>query len=175
MEILGMACVLALQSAPPLLAQNWQDWQRQNPTYPGGVMRQEPPPPRPAPNRDSRDSKAIDSQTRQNCVSLYRAYFQKKQEQLREEQAGLHQRIAEYNDDYIACLGVSSSCSASHQRLMRAQNSLKENIKEVDQIQADFALMTRNPEQAAIVLPCSERWWEVFRYSPCGQSRSGCR
>jgi hypothetical protein len=174
MEILGLTCALVMQTAPTILAQNWRDWQRQNPTYPGGVPSTQSPLCRelaPVPQIQESNAQATD------CLNTYRLWMQREQARLRQKQQELHRQIAERNDSYNDCLGRGGFCTSTHQWLQDAQNSLRENVNKVEQIQGDFALMIRNPQQASIVIPCSDRWFEVFRpYSSCSRMlRQNCR
>jgi hypothetical protein len=184
MEIMGLACVLAVQTSSVVVrtpsvtvAQNWQDWQRQNPTYPGNLPPQSHPSPLRTRTEPARQTPAVDRQASPACIGLYHQYLQRQQAQLQQEQLSLHQLIAQRTDDYHACLGAGSAfCTSRYQRLTNAQNSFKENVTQLDQIQADFALLSRNPQQAATTLPCTERWREAFSVtSPCRRADLGCQ
>jgi hypothetical protein len=171
MEILGLTCALVMQTAPTILAQNWRDWQRQNPTYPGGLPSQ----PLPSKARPARlnPNTSSGSELSQTCLHDYQNYLQREQSRLRDKMPGLHEEIVRLTNAYNDCLGRESRnpsgqanpCSYAHRRLLSAQDDLQEQVREIDLMQADLALIARNPQQALNTLPCSTRWYSASRAS----------
>lgn len=113
------------------------------------------------------------------CLQDYRNYLNREQVALNQALPKLHEKIQQLTGKYNSCLakesrkptGKINPCGSSHLRLVDSQNRLQAHTHEMNLIQADLALMTRNPQQALSTLPCTSRWRKASRAgafsSPC--------